>query len=194
MAINLNRQLCVTAVSTAVLWLTPCAAQTFTDVTTAAGLVNQNLTWAGAWADYDGDGDPDLYLTSHLQQFNDTFSQLMRNNNDGTFSDVTVELGLEPRNGDIHGACWADLDGDRDKELVIGKSFSADVRWDELWRNDDGTHFVNVAEEAGINGPRSGRSFSAVDYDRDGDLDLFASLDGLMNSGSPFPALGEPPG
>src|SRR5436309_15583925 len=88
---------------------------TFTDVTTQAGLPGfgeLNSSWAVSWADYDGDGFIDLITLGHVQDITGSISQLWHNNGDGTFIDVTTQAGLDPHNGDAHGAVWGDFDNE----------------------------------------------------------------------------------
>jgi hypothetical protein len=99
----------------------------FADVTEAAGIVGLGsiLTESVAWGDYDGDGDPDLYLT------NDGVNRLYRN--DGSrFTDVTVAAGVGDDRFGV-GTAFADLDGDGDLDLyVVNFQRGTDV----LYRND----------------------------------------------------------
>lgn len=150
-------------------------AQTFHDVSTAAGFFGQNSSWAAAWADYDRDGDLDVITLGHVQQETNSITQLWRHNGDGTFTDVTVQAGLIPNNGDCHGAVWADFDNDGDADLYIakGSTKSNPVNFNELWvNNGDGT-FTNLASSAGVIGiNQRGRGANSTDYNEDGKLDI----------------------
>src|SRR5436189_4810073 len=97
---------------------------TFTDVTTQAGFsrcptCQLNSTWGHGWADYDGDGFIDIITLGHVQPQTGSISQLWHNNRDGTFTDVTSQAGLDPHNGDAHGAVWDDFDNDGLVDLFI---------------------------------------------------------------------------
>lgn len=79
---------------------------TFTDVTLASGLTAHadgiwpgHGSWAGAWADVDQDGDPDLYTIGHIQPSLCGGNQFWRNNGDGTFTESTRSFGLDDRDG-----------------------------------------------------------------------------------------------
>lgn len=127
--------------------------------------------------DYDGDGDLDVFLT----QFNDFVlpqpsgqQYLLRNDGDFTFTDVTQAAGLLDL-GSSTGATWGDYDGDGFLDVYIPNYGGP---WDptpnRLYRNlGDGT-FEEVASELGVDDP-GGEGFQAsfVDYDLDGDVDLF---------------------
>jgi len=147
---------------------------TFTDVSARAGFFGENSSWSAAWADYDGDGNVDVMTIAHLH----SPSQLWHNNGDGTFSDATSQAGLISLDGDAHGAVWADFDGDGYVDLYISKGTdkTLPVNYNDLWRNNGDGTFTNIASSAGVTGiGRRNRGSYAVDYDRDSDLDIFAT-------------------
>ena len=161
----------------------------FVDVAHEAGLNVPNV-WGGinhksyiieakgsgiAFFDYDNDGWLDVYLTNGTR-FGEKWpegkaptSQLFKNNRDGTFSNVTGQSGLS-RTGWQTGVCVGDYDNDG---------------WDDLFccfwghnilfhNNGDGT-FTDVTRKAGVfdEAVRWGAGCTFLDYDRDGNLDLF---------------------
>lgn len=83
---------------------------TFTDVAEEVGLANISQTWSSAWADYDNDGDMDLMIGA--SSFWSGGHLLMRNNGDGTFTDVTAGSGLDTFNGTSLEHAPADFDND----------------------------------------------------------------------------------
>lgn len=91
----------------------------FDDVSAAAGVDgNASESWGAAWGDFDGDAWPDLFMSNHR-----TPGRLLRNNRNGTFSDISVQadasLVYSNTIRDSHGATWADLDNDGDQDLVM---------------------------------------------------------------------------
>jgi len=62
----------------------------YTEVGTIAGMADSIQTWSGAWADYDNDGDMDCFIGG----YNGTSHKMMRNNGDGTFTDITGTTGI----------------------------------------------------------------------------------------------------
>jgi hypothetical protein len=161
--------------------LTPTAL-TFTDVTAAAGFsgcptCQLNSTWCAAWADYDGDGFIDVITLGHIQNLTNSISQLWHNNGDGTFTDVTSQAGLDPHNGDAHGAVWADFDNDGLLDLFVSKGSlkTHPVNYNDLWRNNGDGTFTNIADSAGVQRGHRNRGAGAVDYDNDSFLDIFAT-------------------
>jgi hypothetical protein len=125
---------------------------------------------SNAWADYDNDGDADLVVT-----FKNGEVRLYRN--DGrTFTSVGAALGLPVSGDDARGASWGDYDGDGYVDLYIG-SFQRPIPGvNKLYKNADGKKFIEVAKQAGVDMPgASSRQASWIDYDNDGDLDLFVA-------------------
>ena len=151
----------------------------FVDVTFDAGLGDVHYpTQTAAWADYDNDGDVDLFVGNEWDETIDAPCQLFRNNGDGTFTDVAEQAGVaDPAY--IKAVVWGDVDEDRFPDLFV--SFLGGPN--RLYRNNrDGT-FTDIASTAGVEGPR--RSFPSWfwDYDNDGHLDLYvASYQGGIDS------------
>lgn len=154
--------------------LPPAHPPSFVDVSSAAGFYGMNASWAGSWSDFDRDGDLDIYTVGHVPGKTGSVSQLWQNNGDGTFSDRTADKSLRTDFRDAHAILWADLDNDGYTELAIGKGSIRGDFGDELWKNDNGEAFENIAKSAKADFSPIGRGISAVDYDIDGDLDLLS--------------------
>ena len=160
---------------------------TFTDVTFDAGLGKVHYpTQTAAWADYDNDGDLDVYIGNE-QDKTPVPCQLFRNNGDGTFTDVATRAGVE-NHGYTKGVAWGDFDGDRDPDLYVS-NYSGPNR---LYVNHGDGTFTDSAPDLGVTRPR--RSFPVWfwDFDNDGVLDLFAaSYTGTVDQLTRY-SLGEP--
>jgi enediyne biosynthesis protein E4 len=163
---------------------------TFVDVGREAGL-NAKTIYGGehknkyllettgcgvAFYDYDNDGWLDIFLVngSRLEGFpsgEEPTSHLFENNRDGTFTDVTVKAGLV-HHGWGQGVCVGDYDNDGFDDLFVSY-FGKNVLYHN---NGDGT-FTDVTGKAGVggNGKRWNTGCAFVDYDRDGNLDLFVA-------------------
>lgn len=124
--------------------------------------------------DVDGDGDLDVFLTM------DGGMRLLRNDA-GVLTDGSRDVGL-PSAREPGGPAWADYDGDGDLDVFVPDYFGAPSK---LLRND-GTTFVDVAWELGVDLPEA-LSFQAawLDYDGDGDPDLFVTNDKGDLTGQP---------
>ncbi len=155
----------------------------FVDVTAAAGLAYPAYpTQAAAWADYDGDGDLDLAIgnespvgttrptTLQGRTGRPYPSQLFRNNGDGTFTDVARAAGVTNLRF-AKSVAWGDYDDDGDPDLYV-----SNIGPNRLYRNNGDGTFTDVAPELGVVEPSQG-SFGSffLDYDDDGDLDLWVN-------------------
>jgi FG-GAP-like repeat len=128
---------------------------------------------ANAWADVDGDADLDYFVA-----FRGRPNRFYRNDN-GTFVEVAKEVGLADE-VETRAAAWGDFDGDGDSDLFIG--FADPKIPVKVYRNDDkGTRFVDVAKAVGVNLTGVARQPAWIDYDGDGDLDLFVAFRDVAN-------------
>ena len=180
----------------------------FEDVTRASGL---NVSFYGmgvAVADYDGDGDRDLFFTA-------VGPNLLFENDNGVYRDVTAEAGVAGEaDAWSSGAAFFDADGDGDLDLFVANyvvwskeiDFELDFRLDgvgraygppqsyqgtncQLYRNDGDGGFTEISSEAGIEVPHpaTGRPLAKslvaipVDVDRDGAIDVLVANDTVRN-------------
>ena len=171
------------------LTFTGVFAQTFKAVEDIAGLSYFSKNNGVSVADYDADGDLDFFVVAFAQDVeNDPFShsRLYRNNNDGTFTDVTDQSGLanlfplegvadqlddfRALEGFKYGAFWGDYDNDGYPDLLFThrKKF-------QLFHNQGNGSFVEVTSVLGVKSENECENTSAVwfDYNNDGFLDIF---------------------
>jgi len=119
-----------------------------------------------AWADFDNDGDLDEFVG-----FRGRPNRLYRQEH-GRFEDVAAAVGLADT-VETRAAAWGDFDGDGNLDLYVGFVGVPN----KLYRNDgDGRHFTNVAPSLGLDVAGVTRQVSWIDYDNDGDLDLFVAF------------------
>jgi hypothetical protein len=124
-----------------------------------------------AFFDYDNDGWLDLFLvngTTLEAKAGESCNRLLRNNRNGTFTDVTRAAGLE-RSGWGQGVCIGDFDNDGYDDLFV-------TYWGQnvLYHNNRNGTFTDVTQKAGlVTEPHWGAGCAFVDYDFDGHLDLF---------------------
>ena len=175
---------------------------TFTDVTAKAGLVRHGWGQGACAGDYNGDGNPDLFVTYY------GWNVLYRNNGDGTFKDVTREAGVATAQALWNtGAAFLDYDRDGRLDLFVahyaayedaaryGHGSGQTCRWkglpvfcgprgltgsqNTLYHNNGGGTFRDVSGEAGILRPGPGYGFTplVLDYDNDGWPDVYVASD-----------------
>ena len=154
----------------------------FTDVTFKTGLGEAHFpTQTASWADYDNDGDLDLFVGNEAVTTTgpdgdpikaDVLEpcQLFRNNGNATFTDVAAPAGVAYM-GYPKGVVWGDYDGDRFPDLFISEYYGPNVLYQN---NGDGT-FTDVAAKLGVTKPITSFPAWFWDFDNDGVLDLFVS-------------------
>ena len=134
-----------------------------------------------ASADYDNDGDLDIYACSYKSPgigplpFHDANNGppnvLWRNEANWNFTNVTSEVGLGMNNMRFSfAASWEDFDNDGDLDLYVANDYGRN----NLYQNSKG-HFVDIAGAAGVEDVASGMSVSFGDYDHDGRMDLYVA-------------------
>ena len=168
---------------------------TFEDVTEKAGVAGTGYGMGVAVGDYDNDGYDDLYVTQYGSNI------LYHNNGDGTFTDVTAESGTGG-SGWSTSATWVDYDNDGKLDLVVARYLT----WDfpDIWcgereaglraychpdlfkpvtlllfHNEDGKHFREISQQAGMTSPGKGLGVAVADYDHDGYPDIFVANDSM---------------
>ncbi len=173
----------------------------FADVTAEAGVAGGMRWSSGAvFFDYDGDLDLDLFVASYVKYdpgMDDVHASslskrigfrffpgprdyegeddiLFRNNGDGTFTDVTDEVGLLSGGKGLTVAA-SDFDGDGDQDLFVANDSTPNF----LYRNDAG-HFTEIALEAGVaydpdGVETAGMGVAVADVDGDGNQDLYVT-------------------
>ena len=176
---------------------------TFTDITTPARVENlRNYGQGAACADYDNDGNVDLYVT------NFGANVLYKNNGNGTFTDVTVSAGVgDP--GWSSSACFLDYNADGHLDLFVVNylAYSLDVPYlpcgedgihtychpslfegapDRLYRNNGDGTFTDVSQAAGVGGigglfHGKGLGVVSADFNNDGTPDLYVANDDTRN-------------
>lgn len=142
----------------------------FEETTAQAGITDVGITFGASVGDMNGDGWPDLFTSGHHA----SHAKLWRNNANGTFTNMIGSM-LPPPTGDLHGAQWLDLDHDGTQELVLlrGANYGLGSVPKSVYRRVGGT-FVDVAQSLGLDVPLlRARTPLAVDFDRDGTIDLF---------------------
>ena len=171
---------------------------TFRDVTETAGVACELWSTGAAFADVDGDNDLDLYVCNYITYDLEALEEMKaeslqsgkpvpsalnphvcepqdnvfyRNNGDGTFTDVTAEVGIAAPGGRSMQAIFSDFDADNDLDLYVANDTSVNY----AYRNEGNGVFTDVSAESWAADFRGSMGLAAGDYDSDGDIDLFMS-------------------
>jgi hypothetical protein len=171
----------------------------FVESTKAAGLAVSMYAMGGSAADYDNDGDVDLFVTGL------DGNHLFRNDGKGVFTDVTAASGLAASTGFATSAAFVDYDKDGVLDLVVlnyvtwsiatDKTCSLDGRSKSyctpeaykgaspvLYKGAAGGRFADVTKAAGLSDPQAkALGVALLDYDGDGWIDLFFANDTRPN-------------
>ncbi len=142
---------------------------TFTNtITLDSALWNRHLAQGGgvALGDVDGDGLPDVYLTS-----NEGSNALYKNLGDWHFRDITAEAGVAMTGRHSTGAVFADVDGDGDLDLLVS-TLGGGVA---LFLNDGHGRFRERTAAAGLASHAGSMTMTLTDVDGDGHLDLYVA-------------------
>lgn len=178
---------------------------TFTDVTARAGVRGEGYSMGVAIADYDNDGDSDIFVAGVNRNI------LFRNNGDGAFQDVTTEAklnGIDPHRGKMWSvaAVWFDYDHDGRLDLFVVnyckwntsldpycglpiagyRSYCFPDRYEglpnQLFRNHGDGTFSDVSVSSGIASHiGKGMGVAVADFDEDGLADVFVANDTVPN-------------
>jgi enediyne biosynthesis protein E4 len=171
---------------------------TFTDITRASGLAVEMYGLGVAAADFDNDGDEDLFVTGLSS------SRLFRNDGKGHFADATASAGVGGA-GFATGALWFDYDRDGRLDLFVAHYVQWSIETDlfctldgklksyctpesykgqspTLYRNKGDGTFEDVTRKAGLFDPANKMlGVALIDYDNDGWLDIFGANDTQPN-------------
>ncbi|MEZ5327544.1 MAG: FG-GAP-like repeat-containing protein [Verrucomicrobiales bacterium] len=139
---------------------------------TSAPPSDSSGNYGTTWSDYDGDGDVDLYISKCRGGVADPadkrrINKLMRNNGDGTFTDVAAAAGMA-FGEQSWTADFADIDNDGDLDCFVGNHGAASY----MMRNNGNGTFTNVTGASGINENFSVIQVAFRDFDNDGWIDL----------------------
>lgn len=126
-----------------------------------------DVSRSGLWADYDNDDDLDLYVCNEGASQN----RLYENNGDGTFTKVLTGEPVTDIMNSWSGS-WADFDNDGDLDLFVANNGG---ELNALYQNNGDKTFTKLASNTVGLSFNSSASSSFIDYDNDGDLDLFVT-------------------
>lgn len=149
---------------------------TFLDISTRSHLAEQLGGINSVQTDFNNDGLLDVFVMRGGWQW-PMRNSLLRNNGNGTFSDVTFDSGLLSVDHPTHSAAWADFDNDGWLDVFIGHEHTPS----QLFRNKGDGTFEDISTRAGVNRVAFTKGVAWGDYDDDGYPDLYVSNYGEDN-------------
>jgi tetratricopeptide (TPR) repeat protein len=169
---------------------------TFVDIAKQAGVQAPYSSFATWFFDYDNDGWPDIFVASYANYTDEEVMRsylelptnvetlkLYRNMHNGTFEDVTEQVGLNKEYMPM-GAGFGDADNDGylDIYLGMGNPSFASVMPHVLLRNDAGKEFVDITATSGTGEYQKGHGVSFADLERNGHEDIVTEIGGAVPS------------
>jgi hypothetical protein len=143
----------------------------FQKIITGAIVNDVHHTRGVNWVDYDNDGDLDMYALNEENENDDLYKNMLTETGVDTFAKVTTGL-LVTSGGSSWSGSWGDYDNDGDLDaFVTNNGFERN----RLFRNDGGGNFDTVSAGTLTSEQDYFATASWIDYDNDGDLDLFVT-------------------
>jgi len=147
---------------------------TFSSVTSGALVESAGFSSGHTWADYDNDGDLDVFVTNQRDQDN----MLFRNEGEGRFTAILDEPPVTD-GGHSYAAAWVDVDSDGWLDLFVANGGLSHVGQNYLYRGMGQGHFQKITTGAIVTDEAQSCGFAWGDYDNDGDPDLFVANQGF---------------
>jgi hypothetical protein len=181
----------------------------FEDVTARAGVAEPLQSFTTWFFDYDNDGWQDLFVTGYKATLPNVVREvtgdkahaegerprLYRNNRDGTFTDVSHEVGIDQLLLTM-GANYGDLDNDGWLDFYLGTGVPSlqTLVPNRMFRNDAGRAFQDVTTSGGFGHLQKGHAVAFGDIDNNGQQDVFAVMGGAIQSDKFWSTLYKNPG
>lgn len=160
----------------------------FTEVTSNLNLpITNGKSFGAAWGDYDNDGNADVYICNYSTQPGSHTNWLLHNNGDGTFTNVTNEMGVGDDYKPTYQCTFHDVDMDGLQDIYVVNDFGFG---NQLYLNN-GSGFTAAGADFNLDLEMEGMSISWNDLDHDMDWDVFITdnTEGnklMMNEGGLF--------
>ena len=174
----------------------PSAPWRFTDVAEQAGVTEPPSSFTCWFWDYDNNGWPDILVAGYAIEdvgdvaaeylglpFSGQRTKLYRNNGDGTFTDVSKEVGMDRLLVSM-GANFGDLDNDGWLDCYFGTGTPdlAVLIPNKMFRNDRGKRFQDVTTSGGFGQLQKGHGVAFGDINNSGTQDIFAVIGGAVEA------------
>lgn len=141
----------------------------FTQITNSELVQEAKYTIGATWADYDNDGDMDVFVPATNGQSNSMF----RNNGNGDFEKM-LNIGIPLDAANSVGCSWGDYDNDGDLDLFVTNTSGQN---NFLYQNNNNGTFTQITSGVIVNDGGLSSSSNWIDFDNDGDLDIYVCND-----------------
>jgi hypothetical protein len=183
----------------------------FEDVTAKAGVAEPIMSFTCWFFDYDNDGWPDIFVSGYQAPMPSVVREILgekdparmpgerprlyHNNHDGTFTDVSKEMGIDKLLLTM-GANFGDLDNDGWLDFYLGTGAAPlnNLMPNRMFRNDRGKRFQDVTTSGGFGHLQKGHAVAFGDLEGEGQQDVFAVIGGVMESDGFWSVLFHNPG
>ncbi|MEH6536260.1 MAG: FG-GAP-like repeat-containing protein [Psychroserpens sp.] len=144
---------------------------TFQDITSSSGISQSNLyTYGASWGDYDNNGYLDVFLSNRTSIVS---NKLYKNNGDGTFTDVTLQAGIDLNPSFSFCSAFLDINNDGYQDIYVSNdklSFE-----NKLYKNNGDGTFADISGSSGTNILIDAMSVTVGDYNSDGFFDIYVT-------------------
>lgn len=147
---------------------------TFTDVTIESGMFSLHPTQTAVWQDFNLDGWLDIFIANESSPDSESNCELFVNNTDGTFTNMTVEVGIAEK-GYFKGVSSGDLNNDRFPDIYLSNYNGDNVLYLNISAEKGKLAFKKADKSIGLSKPERSFSTWTFDYNNDGNEDIFVS-------------------
>ncbi|WP_411767179.1 FG-GAP-like repeat-containing protein [Winogradskyella sp. A3E31] len=162
----------------------------FEDITSSAGFPSTDLnTYGASWGDYNNDGFLDVFISNRDPIVSSvTPNYLYKNNGDGTFTDVSVEAGIDRSKHASFCSAWIDINNDGWQDLYISNDKrNFDHNKNLMYKNNGDGTFTDISASSNTDILIDAMTVTVGDYNRDGYFDIYVTNAGecvlLKNNG-----------
>ncbi len=158
----------------------PDSNYTFAKITSDPVVLDNGRSDGASFGDYDNDGDLDLFVVNWYGENN----MLYENNGFPNFTFTKITTGPPVSNGGLSETCvWGDYDNDGDLDLYVTNSGNAGIAYANfLYKNNGDKTFTRITTGIPVTDVTFSRGATWMDFDQDGDIDLFVTNEEGQNN------------
>ncbi|OUS00712.1 hypothetical protein A9Q86_08095 [Flavobacteriales bacterium 33_180_T64] len=143
----------------------------FQDITFGTGMITSNMfTYGASWGDFNNDGFLDVFLNNRTS---DITNKLYKNNGDGSFTDVTLQSGIDETPAFSFCSAFLDINNDGYQDLYVSND-KLDYE-NKLYKNNGDGTFTDISVSSGTNIAIDAMSVTVGDYNDDGFFDIYVT-------------------